>query len=223
MSRPPVPSRDRERGTAATRVLATTQPHHHSIRRATTGRAAARVPPRASRRGADRDSTRRSGRGIGGARRRASSSSSVRSVASSRDARGHVSTRARPRARARIPRGVATVLDASFQPSRRRRRGILTLLWVNSVIEVYTSILYLCNFEHVERARGTEIETWQLHLFCELHCISRAEIARGTEKSSKSSGTHLGQQLYYISHAGRFAARRVREFLGAQFLLCYNR
>ena len=172
MSRPPVPSRDRERGTAATRVLATTQPHHHSIRRATTGRAAARVPPRASRRGADRDSTRRSGRGIGGARRRASSSS-VRSVASSRDARGHVSTRARPRGRARIPRGVATVLDASFQPSRdrdgtscqpsrrrdgtscqpsrRRRRGILTLSWVNSVIEVYTSILSSCdfNFEHL--------------------------------------------------------------------------
>ena len=173
MSRPPVPSRDRERGTAATRVLATTQPHHHSIRRATTRRAPPRVPPRASRRGADRDSTRRSGRGIGGARRRASSSSSVRSVASSRDARGHVSTRARPRGRARIPRGVATVLDASFQPSRdrdgtscqpsrrrdgtscqpsrRRRRGILTLSWVNSVIEVYTSILSSCNFnfEHL--------------------------------------------------------------------------
>ena len=162
MSRPPVPSRDRERGTAATRVLATTQPHHHSIRRATAGRAPPRVPPRASRRGADRDSTRRSGRGIGGARLDAASSS-VRSVASSRDARGHVSTRAA--GRARIPRGVATVLDASFQPSRRRRRGILTLLWVNSVIEVYTSILYLCNFEHVERARGTEIETWQLHFF----------------------------------------------------------
>ena len=175
MSRPPVPSRDRERGTAATRVLATTQPHHPSIRRDSCPRrvetrAAARA--RASRRGADRDSTRRSGRGIGGARRRAASSS-VRSVASSRDARGHVSTRARPRARARIPRGVATVLDASFQPSRdrdgtscqpsrrrdgtscqpsrRRRRGILTLSWVNSVIEVYTSILSSCNFnfEHL--------------------------------------------------------------------------
>ena len=53
----------------------------------------------------------------------------------------------------------------SRQPSRRRRRGILTLSWVNSVIEVYTSILSSCNFEHVEHARGTEIETWQLQLF----------------------------------------------------------
>jgi len=39
----------------------------------------------------------------------------------------------------------------SCQPSRRRRRGILTPSWVNSVIEVYTSILSSCNFnfEHL--------------------------------------------------------------------------
>jgi len=165
-------SRSRTRHRRDARIGDDTAPSSfHPARLMPTTRAAARA--RASRRGADRDSTRRSGRGIGGARRRASSSSSVRSVASSRDARGHVSTRARPRGRARIPRGVATVLDASFQPSRdrdgtscqpsrrrdgtscqpsrRRRRGILTLSWVNSVIEVYTSILSSCNFnfEHL--------------------------------------------------------------------------
>ena len=117
MTRPPVPSRDRARGTAATRALAKKQPNHPSIRPAAPRRVPPRVRARASRRGAHRDSTRRSGRGIGGARRCASSSS-VRSVGSSRGDRGRAS--ARPRGRARIPRGVATVPDTSREASRDR-------------------------------------------------------------------------------------------------------
>ena len=124
MIRPPVPSRDRERGTAATRALAKKQPHHPSIRPAAPRRVETRIIARASRRVAHRDSTRRSGRGIGGARRRASSSSSsVRSVGSSRGARARASVR--PRGRARIPRGVATVPDAPREASRDRERTVI--------------------------------------------------------------------------------------------------
>ena len=152
-------SRSRTRHRRDARIGDDTAPSSfHSARNDGTRRDARPAARVETRRGSRLDSTVRTGD-----RRRATRRGVVvgpvrrvesRCARSRLDARG--GTRAHPSRSGDRPRCLISAFSrprdgTSRQPSRRRRRGILTPSWVNSVIEVYTSILSSCNFnfEHL--------------------------------------------------------------------------